>query len=80
MTDDWDIMTADERVDFVLIAIENGNLIDAVDFIMHSGDVRVDSVKLALEVVCAYGMLNNLIDTLYLIDKIRNTINTWETT
>jgi hypothetical protein len=48
--DDWGGMTPGERTEFVTLALENGNITDAINFIMHDGDVRADSVALALAV------------------------------
>jgi len=47
---EWGEMTWEERTEFAAMNIENGNLTDAINFIMHDGDVRADSVKLALKV------------------------------
>jgi hypothetical protein len=48
--DDWAGMTPVERIEYAVLNIENGNLTDAINFIMHDGDVRADSVILALGV------------------------------
>lgn len=77
--DDWAGMTRYERTQFVILNLENGNYTDAVNFIMHDGDVRADSVKLALDV--ALGMLDSHSPETATarIDALNRAINMWET-
>jgi hypothetical protein len=80
--DSWAGMTRMERADFAELAIENGNLKDAITFIMHDGDVRADSVRLVLDLIYRH-VLNNPTranDTLTYINRLDRLITAWETT
>ena len=70
--EDWGGMTDEERVEFFVMNWENGNLTDAVNFLMHDGDVRIDSVLLLAQVVEYY---DNLPDTHLHTDTINKFIN-----
>jgi len=78
--DGWAGMTRYERTQFVVLSMENGNITDAVNFIMHDGDVRADSVKLALDV--ALGLLDShsYETAIARIDSLNRAIDRWETT
>lgn len=78
--DGWAGMTRYERTQFVILNLENGNITDAINFIMHDGDVRADSVKLALDV--ALGLLDSHSPETAIarIDHLNRAINQWERT
>ena len=81
-TDDdaWGGMTRMERADYAELAIHNGNLMDAITFVMHDGDVRADSVRMMLDLVGRH-ILNHPATpnrTLEYIDKLNRLIDTWE--
>ena len=85
-TDEWGGMTWEQRTAFVTLNLDNGNLTDAINFIMHDGDVRVDSVVLALRVLSCL-ILNELdvnADDVsaveYPTDRLIRLIEHWETT
>jgi hypothetical protein len=85
-TDDRGGMTQEESIEFVLLALDNGNLTDAINFIMHDGDVRADSVTLAV------GVLRQMLLACHDLDDVAHSridaatsrlirlIHSWETT
>ena len=75
--DEWGGMTDEERVEFCALNIENGNLTDAINFMMHDGDVRADSVKLALR-VSAYLCLHQYRSVETVNNQLIRFIDTWE--
>lgn len=76
--ENWGGMNRTERVDFVTMNIRNGNLLDAMDFLMHEGDVRVDSVRLAIDVV-AQLCIEDVRSVDDVVDQLNRIINVWET-
>lgn len=78
-TDAWGGMTLHEATEFAGMNLINGNLTDAVSFIMHDGDVRPDSVKLALSVVLWFAEIN-LDEANSTIEQLIRLIDTWERT
>lgn len=77
--DEWGGMTWEERVEFAALNIENGNLKDAINFIMHDGDVRVDSVILALK-VSSYLCLHQYRSVETVNNQLIRLIESWERT
>ena len=77
--DDRGGMTIDEQVEFVVMNITNGNLTDAINFMMRDGDVTSDSVKLALRVQ-NYMTLHHVRSLTAVTDQLIRLIESWETT
>ena len=78
-TDDEEVMSVGERVEWCAMQLINGNRTDAVHSMMFDGDVRVDSVKVAINLV---GLLvveqqRNIVDV---IGSLTRAIETWERT
>ena len=86
VSDEWGGMSWHERIEFTMLAIDNGNLTDAANFMMHDGDVRPDSVVLALHVARARILGDpDLTDDAdrtvnVVIDRLIRIIQHWETT
>lgn len=77
--DSWGGMTWEERTEFAALNIQNGNLTDAINFIMHDGDIRADSVVLALKV--ADWMCVNQVRTITTVtNQLIRLIESWERT
>lgn len=76
--DGWGGMNAEEAAEFVVMNITNGNLLDAIDFLMHEGDVRVDSVVLALR-VAEQLCLDRAQPITTVVNQLIRLIDTWET-
>lgn len=72
-----DSMTFDEQVEWVADNITNGNLSDAITFMMRDGDIRVDSVTLALRLT-AYLTLHQVRSVTDVTDQLIRLIDTWE--
>ena len=77
--DDRGGMTDEECVEFVVMNIKNGNFKDAINFIMRDGDIRADSVKLALRVASAIAV-NDYTPIQSVTNRLIRYINTWERT
>ena len=78
-TEAWGGMTLEEATYFTTDNIINGNLADAISFIMHDGDVRPDSVKLALRVLCEL-QLQQIRSSTDIANHLIRLIDSWETT
>ena len=76
--DDWAGMDLGERTRYVCMQIENGNLTDAINFMMHDGDVRADSVKLGISTVVEL-MTIQVRSPFAVRDQLIRLIDTWET-
>lgn len=80
-SDDWGGMTRWERMEYLDMQLLNGNNMDAVSFLMHDGDIRADSVRLALDIVARSIITqpNNANATLDFINRLNRLIDAWET-
>lgn len=76
--DDEGEMTVYERVEFCGMNIENGNIRDAINAMMFDGDVRVDSVKTAINLV-AWMVEHQVRSPSLVAGALTRYINTWET-
>lgn len=72
--DEWGGMSWTERVGFFYLNWENGNITDAINFLMHDGDVRPDSVLLLAHIV---DFLDSLPDTHLHTDTIHKFISSF---
>lgn len=77
--DDWGGMSLEEAMLFAVNNIENGNLTDAIGFMMRDGDVRIDCVKLVLR-VAAELQLRQIRSATTITNHLIRLIDTWETT
>ena len=71
-------LTVDEVAHLVAIDIENGNLLAGINTMMHDGDIRVDSVKVALRVTQLL-VERQIRPTHHVVDQLIRLIDTWET-
>ena len=76
--DDQGEMTVYERVEFCGMNIENGNFTDAMNAMMFDGDVRVDSVKTAINLV-QWMVEHQMRSPSHVVASLTRYINTWET-
>ena len=78
-TDEEEVMTIGERVEWCSMQLINGNRTDAVNGMMFDGDVRVDSVKVAINLVAqlVVEQQRNIVDV---VGSLTRAIETWERT
>ena len=76
--DDDDTMNVYERVEFCGMNMVNGNFTDAINAMMFDGDVRVDSVRTAINLV-AWQVIQQQRNVEDVVASLTRHITTWET-
>lgn len=76
---DWAGMNIGERCEHIAQLLELGEAFDAVNFLMHDGDVRADSVKTAINLIAHLNITQNK-SFFTIIEELTRLITAWETT